>query len=318
MIRNALLGATVVVAVGCTTKDNPPAQDTTHHDSAAAAQGAGATPQKVGETSDLKTPESVKYDADLDVFFVSNIDGNPSAKDGKGEITKIRADSMGASAPFIESGKNGVTLNGPKGMAIKGDTLWVADIDAVRAFNKRTGAPIASIDLRSQKATFLNDVAIGGDGDVYVTDTGISFDAKGQVSHPGVNRIFKIVGKTVTEAAKGDSIASPNGITWDSANNRFLIAAFGGKDVLTWTPGSTAVGHLASGPGQYDGIEVLGDGRVLVSSWTDSTVNVIQNGQLTPLVHNVNAPADIGLDTKRNVLAVPKFSDNKVEFYKVP
>jgi len=305
-------------ALPISTKENPPAQDTTHRDSSAAAQSQAAAPQKVGETTGLNAPESVKYDADLDVFFVSNIDGNPSGKDGKAEITKIRADSMGASTPFIESGKNGVMLNAPKGLAIKGDTLWVADIDAVRAFNKRTGAPIASIDLRSQKATFLNDIAIGGDGDVYVTDTGISFDAKGQVSHPGVNRIFKIAGKTVTEAAKGDSIASPNGITWDAANKRFLIAAFSGKDVLTWTPGSAAVGHLASGQGQYDGIEVLSDGRVLVSSWTDSTVNVIQNGQLSPLVHNVNAPADIGVDSKRNVLAVPRLSDNKIEFFKLP
>src|SRR5689334_13850170 len=207
MTRNALLGAIAIVAVGCTTKENPPAQDTTHHDSAAAAQSTAATAQKIGETTGLKTPESVKYDADLDVYFVSNIDGNPSGKDGKGEITKIRADSTGTSMPFIESGKNGAMLNAPKGLAIKGDTLWVADIDAVRAFNKRTGAPIASVDLRGQKATFLNDVAIGGDGDVYVTDTGIAFDAKGQVSHPGMNRIFKIVGKTVSEAAKGDSIA---------------------------------------------------------------------------------------------------------------
>jgi sugar lactone lactonase YvrE len=318
MTRNALLGAIAIVAVGCTTKENPPAQDTTHHDSTAAAQSTAATAQKIGEATGLKTPESVKYDADLDVYFVSNIDGNPSGKDGKGEITKIRADSTGTSMPFIESGKNGVTLNAPKGLAIKGDTLWVADIDAVRAFNKRTGAPISSVDLRGQKATFLNDVAIGGDGDVYVTDTGIAFDAKGQVSHPGVNRVFKIAGKTATEAAKGDSIQSPNGITWDSANNRFLIATFSGNDVLAWAPGSDKVTHVASGPGQYDGIEVLSDGRILVSSWADSAVHVIQNGKMSALVHNVNAPADIGLDTKRNVLAVPRFSDNKVEFFKVP
>src|SRR4051812_20453469 len=159
---NALFGAIGVLVIGCTTKENPPAQDTTRRDTTA-NNAAAATAQKIGETTDQKTPESVKYDAEQDVFFVSNVNGNPTAKDGNGAITKVRADSLGASQPFIESGKNGVTLNAPKGMAIKGDTLWVADIDAVRSFNKKTGAPIASIDLRGQKATFLNDIAVGGD-----------------------------------------------------------------------------------------------------------------------------------------------------------
>ena len=315
MTRNTLLGALALVVVGCTAKENPPAQDTTHRDTA--AQAAAPTLQKLGETGGVRTPESVKYDADLDVFFVSNVDGNPTAKDGNGAITKVRPDSLGTSTPFIESGKNGVTLNAPKGLAIKGDTLWVADIDAVRSFNKRTGAPIATIDLRARKATFLNDIAVGGDGAIYVTDTGIMFDDKGQVTHPGVNRIFRIVGKTATEAAKGDSLASPNGITWDAANKRFLIATFSGSDVLTWAPGASPT-SMATGPGQYDGIELLADGRVLVSSWADSAVHLIQGGQMSKLVTGVPGPADIGIDGKRNVLAVPLFTENKVAYFKLP
>jgi hypothetical protein len=39
---------------------------------------------------------------------------------------------------------------------------------------------------------------------------------------------------------------------------------------------------------------------------------------MMPLVRNVNAPADIGVDTKRNVLAVPLFNGAKVEYYKLP
>lgn len=56
---------------------------------------------------------------------------------------------------------------------IVGDTLWVADIDAMRAFNKRTGAVIATVDLRPRGAVFLNDVAAGPDGALYITDTGL-------------------------------------------------------------------------------------------------------------------------------------------------
>jgi len=286
----------------------------------AAGQTAAATQaaQRVGETDGLKTPESVRYDPELDVFYVSNVNGNPTQRDNNGFIARVRADSPSVMTVLAEGGKQGVTLNAPKGMALRGDTLYVADIDAVRMFNRRTGAALGSVDLRGFKATFLNDVAVGPDG-VYVTDTGIQFDAKGNVTHPGVDRIFRIVGKTVTEAAEGDSLARPNGIAWDAAKNRFVLAPFGGQNVMSWTPGKRLT-NLVSGPGQYDGIEVLsGTGYILVSSWADSTVHIIHGDtHMMPLVRNVSAPADIGVDTKRNLVAVPRFNDNKVEYFRIP
>jgi sugar lactone lactonase YvrE len=260
----------------------------------------------------------VRYDPDLDAYFVANINGNASQHDGNGFIAMVRADSTGVVKHLVEGGKNGAVLDAPKGMAISGDTLWVADIDAVRAFNKRTGAPITSVSLKSQKATFLNDVAIGPAG-VYITDTGIVFDAKGGMTHPGVNRIFKLTGGKVSEVASGDSLSNPNGMTWDRLRTRWLLAPFGGNDVQVLNPGDKAPKKLASGPGQYDGIEVLADGRILVSSWADSAVHIIVNdSNMSVLVPNVAAPADIGVDTKRNVVAVPRFNDNKVEYYKIP
>jgi sugar lactone lactonase YvrE len=289
------------------------------------AQPAAATPaapaasaSKVGEAGGMKTPESVRYDPELDVFYVSNINGNPSQHDGNGFIAIVRADSTGAPARMlVESGKNGATLDAPKGLALSGDTLWVADINHVRAFNRKTGAKLADIDLSSQKAQFLNDVAVGGDGSVYVTDTGILFDEKGNMSHPGTDQIFRIKGGKAT-AIKMDSLGAPNGIAWDKANNRFVLGGFAGKSVQTWKEGDKLPANLVAGPGQYDGVEVLADGRILVSSWADSTVDVIQNGALSKLIAGVGAPADIGVDTKRNVVAIPRFNDNKVDFYRIP
>jgi hypothetical protein len=75
---------------------------------------------------------------------------------------------------------------------------------------------------------------------------------------------------------------------------------------------------LVRGPGDYDGVEVLADGRILVTSWADSAVHIVQNGEMATLVPNVSAPADIGVDTKRNIVAIPRFNDNKVDYYKIP
>jgi hypothetical protein len=306
-----LLGSAVFAACA---KDRPAADSTAGQTTGAAS---AATAEKLGETAGLKTPESAKYDAELDVYYVSNINGNPSQKDNNGFISRVRADSTGVVTMLAEGGKKGVTLNAPKGLALKGDTLFVADIDALRMFNRRTGASLGSVDMRAQKATFLNDVAVGPDG-VYITDTGIVFDATGGMTHPGVNRIFKVSGKTVTEAAKGDSLANPNGIAWDAAGNRFILAAFGGNHLQAWAPGQATPTNLVSGPGQYDGIEIH-NGNILVSSWADSSVQIAHGGShLMPLVRNVSAPADIGIDTKRNVLAIPRFNDGKVEYYKIP
>lgn len=288
-------------------------------DTATTTASTTTSQMKMGETLGMNVPESVRYDADLDVFFVANINGNPSAKDGNGFITVVRADSTSVSRRLVESGKaiagKAITLNAPKGMAIVGDTLWVADINVMHAINKRTGASIVDIGIAG--ATFLNDVAVGPDGAIYITDTGIVFDSAGGMSHPGVNRIFKIAGRTVSKAAKGEALANPNGITWDAANNRWLLAPFGGTDIQTLAAGATAPTKLVSGPGQYDGIEVLADGRILVSSWADSTIHLIYNGAMSPAVKGVAAPADFGVDTKRGIIAIPRFNDGKVEYFMI-
>jgi sugar lactone lactonase YvrE len=278
---------------------------------------AASEPIKVAQTDSLQTPESVLWDQAQDVYFVSNINGNPNVKDNNGFISRLSPEGGTSTLRFIEGGQNGVTLNAPKGLAVHSDTLWVTDIDAVRAFNATTGAPLFSVELGRQ-ATFLNDIALGPDGAVYITDSGIKFDAQGNMTHPGPDRVFRIGSdRKATVAVEGDTLHGPNGITWDGTGNRFIIVPFGGPQVYEWRPGDKNPTTIAVGPGGYDGVE-LARGKMLVSSWTDSTVAAYQAGTETKVITGVASPADIGYDGKRNRVMIPVFTANRVEVWQLP
>ena len=325
-IRAVLCTAALAACSGEGAESGAASDSADRRDSASASARGGTgggsaadSARRVASIPGFNTPESVKYDADQDVYFVSNINGNPSAKDGDGWIARVRPDSAGGSFTvdtLVRGGRNGATLNAPKGMAIDGDTLWVTDIDAVRGFNRRTGAPTRTVNFASLQATFLNDIAVGGGDAIHVTDTGIRFNPDGSMGAPGKQRIFRFKGaERPAVALENDSLGNPNGIA--AQGSRFVVVPFSANGIYSWEPGGSARQSIATGPGQFDGVEVLEDGRILVSSWADSSVQVVQGGQMRKLIGGVAAPADIGYDTRRNRVLVPLFNGNSVEVWSV-
>ncbi len=299
--------AALLLLGACAKKDATPAADST-------VAAAPVAPTRTATTTGFSTPESVLWDSELDVWYVSNINGNPGAKDNNGFISRLTRDGTIDSLHYVQGGRDGITLNGPKGLALVGDTLWVADIDAVRGFNRRTGAAVATIELGKQ-AVFLNDIVVGPNGVLYVTETGVRFGPKG-AEHPGPDRIYTITGRLVAIGTEGPFLNGANGITWDATAGRFVVVPFLGTTILGWAPGDTAVDTIATGVGQFDGVEIVG-GRLLVSSWTDSTISAVEGKALAKLVTGVPSPADFGVDQTRGLIAIPIFTGDRVEFWQV-
>lgn len=286
---------------------------------AACGGGDSAAPPKVGavpSTAGLRQPESVLHDSVADVYLVSSVDGMPLEKDGNGFISRVSPDGRMLQARWIAGGQGGVTLHAPKGSGIRGDTLYVADIDVVRRFHRTTGAPLGEIAVPG--ATFLNDVAVGADGSVYVTDTGLRMGA-GRMQASGTDAVYRILpGGRIQAMARGAELGSPNGLVVD-ADGGVTVAAMTASEVYRVAPDGSRTPLRAPRRGQLDGVVRTRGGALLVSDWKRSAAYLIQaDADPVMAVRNLPSPADIGYDAKRDRLLVPLMTMNRIEFHPAP
>jgi hypothetical protein len=267
-------------------------------------------PQATSIITGLRGPESVLYDAQQDVYFISNINGGLLEADGNGFISRVKPDGMAVDLEWIAGGRAGVRLDAPKGMAIIGDTLYVSDITAVRKFDRRSGAPLGEIALPG--ATLINDITTDGTS-LYVSDTGVRTGPGTTFVATGTDTIWKITGDRPEKLAEGKALAHPNGV--DFANGTLRVVTFEENELYALDGGTKKV--LARLPaGQLDGIIHLADGSVVVTSWLGKQIYRGQpGGPFTVILAGIATPADIGYDTKRHLLLVPSSAADQVTLH---
>ena len=299
--RPALISAALIVAAGC---HRAPVTLTPEAPSVTPIRNVG-----------FNQPENLVYDSVADVYLVSNMGGGNAARDDNGFISRISPDGRVLSLRWIAGGTNGAELDAPKGIAIRGDTIAVADIGGVHLFDRRTGMPIRSITLHG---VVMNDVAYGDDGTMWVTDTGPDRTTTPIDTTRDLDAVWMVPPHgSPTAVARTLRLERPDGIVLDGAGA--IVTTFGGSRLERVGRGaggnwSTVVSLPA---GRLDGLRRLPDGTLIVTSWDARAVWHLDDRLVpTPLMTGIESPAGVTLDTRRHRLAVTSMNGNAL--YLVP
>lgn len=260
----------------------------------------------VFQITGLAGPEAVKYDPDQDVYFVSNFGEGEDDRANDGFLARVAAVDGAVETLRWATGPDATPLREPRGMALAGDTLWVADADGVHAFHRVSGEHLAFVDMTALEPGFLNDLAMGPDGALYVTDTGTS-------------SVYRVTAGEATVAISGRRLGSPNGITWNDEARHFVLVPWReGEPIRGWDPSSDDLSVVGRSPGgRFDGIEPIPGGFV-VASQQDSALHMLVAGEGRVIVRVAGRPADIAVDSRRGRVAVPYIDLNRVDVFQLP
>ena len=270
--------------------------------------GANAqTLDKAWEATGFANPESVVWDGERKVLYVSNVNGKPDDKDGNGYISKLSAEGKVLAKKWL------VGLDGPKGMAVREGRLYIADIDRLVEVDTATAKQVRSYPAVTAK--FLNDVTIDEAGAVYVSD--LLGDA-----------IWRLVEGHFEKWLADPRLQSPNGLT--AQRGAVVVASWGprsGQGLGTKTPGRLKTVSLADKTirdisaeiGNLDGVEADGRGGFLVSDYVQGVVYRVDHaGQAKPILKLSEGAADFCTIPGRKLLLMPMMNDGKVTAYRLP
>ncbi len=248
-------------------------------------------PIAAAKASFLHTPESAQFAYGR--IYVSNVGNLPAnAKDADGFIATLSL--SGRPIKVITKG-----LNAPKGIAVVGKRLFVADIDTVVVIDAETGKILARIRIPS--AVFLNDVAYDGKRFVYVSDT---FG----------NVIYRICAKEywLSVFTRGKELGQPNGLMFK--DGKLWEVGWKSGDVNIIYPNGKVVRYVHIG-GNLDGITSDSKGDIFVSDFTGGKIYLIKNKKAKIFMKGLTSPADISsFDGK---LLIPEFFANRVLIVKI-
>lgn len=251
-------------------------------------------------------PESVIFDSRLNRYYVSNVNGVPNEKNGKGFISILNDDSL--------VNLNWITgLNAPKGMAIHEGKLYVADIDSLLEIDIERGEVVHSYPAVGAK--FLNDVSAADDGNIYVSDM-------------LANRIYRLKDSSFDLWIEGKKLLMPNGLycsgkslvvaSWgEGIKSTFETEKAGSVYVISLKDKSIETFGINSELGNLDGIWKSGRKEYLVSDYMSGEIYQVSPKGSKKVLSLEQGSADLTYRKETKMILVPLMGSGKVSAYQL-
>jgi len=259
------------------------------------------------ERDGLKNPESVIYDPQLNILFVSNVNGGSNDKDNNGFISIVSVNGNMLNEKWVEG------MDAPKGLAIHGRTLYVADLDQLVAIDIDHGRIINRYKVADAK--FMNDVTADNDGNIYVSDMVL-------------NRIYRLSNDQIETWIESDELENPNGLhfteddiivgCWGKMTDGFATEVAGHlKRISINTKNISSIGD-GSAVGNLDGVEGNDEIGFYVTDWLNGGLfHIDVKGNATKLLEFSQGSADLEFIVKKDMLIIPQMVENKLFAYKL-
>lgn len=252
----------------------------------------------------LESPNSFVGDAQGKEFFISNINGDPEARDNNGFITKVDAEGKVLNLKFIQGGISDMMLHAPKGMALIAQTLYVADLDQLKGFDKTTGKSVLTVTFPPQPTKVpvsLTDVTAGPNGMLYASDQ-------------SSNTIYQIDSSAAHRASvllHDERLAGPSGIAVHPRTGHIIAVSWEKGKILEITPDGQLTelvsnGFFTSRFQNLSGVDFDRWGNMYVSDFTKGKIwRMTRDHHFQVIAEYLPAPADISIDRANNLILVP-------------
>lgn len=267
------------------------------------------------QVTGLQHPESFLADPSGEQYFISNANGDPDVKDNNGFITKLDRDGKVAQLQFIQGGSGDIVLHAPKGMAIVDHTLYVADLDALRGFDTRTGRPAITVSFdryfrdRSTHGPGLTDVVHDGQGILYVSD-------------PVANTIYRVdtaQQHAISVLVQDPILAGPRGLAIHPKTGHLVVASWDKGKILEVTKEGKITelvsnGFFSARFHNLDGIDFDSWGNMYIADFTAGKVwRMRPDSRFEVIAEFLPTPADISIDRQKHLILVPYHYGNAAE-----
>ncbi|BDD08354.1 ATP/GTP-binding protein [Fulvitalea axinellae] len=258
----------------------------------------------VSELDNMSNCESATYDEKRDVLYVSLQGG---AEPGDGTIAKVSTEGELIDASFVKG------LNDPKGVAVHGDKLYVADVTNLVEVDLSTGEKTLH---SGGKAEYLSDVTVTDAGELYVSEMHQS-------------AVYVLKDGSMVEWLRTPELENPNGVlavgddlyvgAWGKYADKNPLGAKQG-DLLKVNMATQKISHVTKGDfGHLDGVQRFGDSHFLTSNWITGDISRVSatTGKADKILTVEQSVGDILYLPSKKLLVLPVGNINKLKFYKV-